>query len=147
MTGQVFVSRNQIRRALQTHAFNPAQRLAWVTWWNADEVAWGPFVAAWLDRGYRLPPEGELTDAPNTSLRSRLWPIADARPNDLGRWIREAPGRDPYDVIGYVFDQWRGVLRGLPPDEPRPQIGRRCPTEPSRRRQMVPIRDILRRPS
>ena len=35
------------------------------------------------ERGLRLPP----TDA----QREILWPIVDARPNDVANWIREVP--------------------------------------------------------
>lgn len=51
--------------------------------------------------------EGEADEQP--SQRSMLWRIADARPIDLGRWVREAPGRTPREVITHVLRQWQGL--------------------------------------
>lgn len=105
---------NRGARAIRSRPLTASQRRAWVDW---SEPAWGPFVEAWLDRGFRLPPEGDPRDDPRTSLRSRLWEIADARPNDLGRWVREAKGRSVHDVVGHVFAKWQGLREELGPDD------------------------------
>lgn len=78
-------------------------------WRTFDADEWQPFRSAWLARGFLWPPQGSALDDPETSLRSRLWEIADARPNDLGRWVREAKGHTPHAVIGEVFARWRGL--------------------------------------
>jgi hypothetical protein len=51
------------------------------------------------------PPFGSPDD-PDTSQRGLLWQIAEARPNDLGRWVKEAELPQPKAVIAYVLDRW-----------------------------------------
>lgn len=82
-------------------------------WASFRHPSWQPFKRAWLARGIPLPPPGSASDDEETSLRSRLWEIADARPNDLGRWVAEAQGRTVHAVIGHVFDRWSDMRDGI----------------------------------
>lgn len=76
-----------------------AQLAGWATF---TEKAWLPFKRAWLARGLRRPPSPKQRDL--------LWSIADARPNDLGRWVREAPKNGPSTaIITYVLTQWHAL--------------------------------------
>ena len=85
--------------------------------WSGFGHEWDPFRDAWLGRGFFWPPEGDPRDDPDTSLRSRLWKIAEARPDELGQWVSEAPGRTPHDVIGYVFRQFNGFREEIGADD------------------------------
>jgi hypothetical protein len=77
--------------------------------WNGFTAReWRPFKEAWLGRGLHYAPFGSDGDD-DTSQRGLLWQIAEARPNDLGRWVREAPGRTAREVISYVLEQWHSV--------------------------------------
>lgn len=114
MTGRVKRSRNLVTATLDAYPLTPDQRAAWASFENAK---WAPFVEAWLERGLRWPPEGTAGDDARTSLRSRLWEIADAQPEQLADWIREARGRTAYEVIGYVFACWRGERAETPVDD------------------------------
>lgn len=102
--------------ALWHHPLTRDQRAAWSSFVEEPD-AWGPFVAAWLERGFRLPPHGDPHDDPRTSLRSRLWEIADARPKSLGRWVREARGTTTREVIGHVFTAWRELREEIGVDD------------------------------
>jgi hypothetical protein len=82
-------------------------------WRDFSHPDWQPFKAAWTARGFIRPPSGEPTDDAGTSQRSRLWAIADARPRDLGRWVREAPGRTTHEVIDYVFTRFGEVREDI----------------------------------
>lgn len=146
MSEQGTLAGNQVMRALATHPLTVAQRTEWKAGrWEEQPEAWGPFVEAWLDRGLRLPPEGDPRDDPDTSLRSRLWPIAEARPNDLGRWVREAKGRTVHQIIGHVFRQWRGILNDLPDDDwaAFDEAKRASRYDPGARPSLSRIRDVL----
>ena len=81
------------------------QLAAWATFTSPE---WQPFREAWLGRGLLWPPAGNPDDDPESSLRARLWEVAEARPNDLGRWVREARGRMSSAILSEVFDRWRG---------------------------------------
>jgi hypothetical protein len=81
------------------------QLKAWTTFKSAR---WGPFKEAWLKRGYLFPPFGTDSDD-DTSQRGLLNQIADARPNDLGTWIAEAPPGDHHSVITYALEQWHAL--------------------------------------
>jgi len=75
-------------------------------WESYQREQWAPFREAWQAR-FSLPPTG-ARDGTERSQRELLWPIADARPNDLGRWVREAPGdATPFEVVGHVLRRWR----------------------------------------
>jgi hypothetical protein len=75
--------------------------------WSDLGSQWDAIKDVWLSRGFRLPPKGSA-DEPR-SQRAVFYEILDARPNDLRRWIQEAPGRTAYDVGRYVIRQWRDV--------------------------------------
>lgn len=77
------------------------------------ERLWESVKRAWIGRGLRHPP----TDR----QRQILWEILDARPGDLPRWIREAPGeaRSGGAVVGHVLDRWHRIQRETPPDPPK----------------------------
>lgn len=72
--------------------------------WSSFGSEWEPFREAWTERGFRLPP--------NSKQRELLWKIADSRPEDLGRWVREAPEskRSPYEVAGFAVDRWKTLV-------------------------------------
>lgn len=74
-------------------------------WATFTELAWEPFKAAWLARGFLHPPFGNPGDDADTSQRARLWHIADDQPKALGQWVKDAPGKSARDVIAYVFTQ------------------------------------------
>jgi hypothetical protein len=76
-------------------------------WSGFDHPAWEPFKSAWLARGLRNPPFGDADDPGRQ--RALLWEIADARPDDLGRWVAEAPGRSVRGVINHVLEQWHAA--------------------------------------
>ncbi len=82
----------------------------WSTY-TADE--WRPFEAAWRSRGLLYPPFGTAHDDPDGSLRARLWRIAEDRPNDLGRWVRESPFSHPVQIVDYVFEQHSKLAAGI----------------------------------
>lgn len=70
--------------------------------WNTySDPAWAGFKREWWERGFRRPP--------TEKQRRHLWTIADARPRDLARWTREAPGTTANEVLTHVFDRWKGV--------------------------------------
>lgn len=73
-------------------------------WARFTAPAWSAFKEAWMERGLLYPPTTEQAEM--------LWPIADARPNDLARWVREAPG-DKYQVTDYVLARWMEFLDGV----------------------------------
>jgi hypothetical protein len=85
--------------------------------WSSFGSRWDAFKEAWLERGFFWPPEGDPRDDADTSLRSRLWKIAEARPDDLGQWVSEAPGRSAHEVIGYVFRQFNGFREEIGADD------------------------------
>jgi hypothetical protein len=90
----------------------PRLTLAQLEAWQTFGPEWGPFKNAWFGRGFRLPPMGSPNDdGERPSQRSMLWRIARERPNDLGRWVRDAPGRTTREVIAHVLRQWQ-FLRG-----------------------------------
>ncbi len=74
-------------------------------WGTFSVPAWRPFKDAWLARGFRHPPFGSPDDG-DTSQRGLLWQIADARPIDLGLWVKTAPGHTAREVIEWVLKQW-----------------------------------------
>jgi hypothetical protein len=77
-------------------------------WAGLTAPAWAPFKEAWLARGLRLPPTGEQRDL--------LWEIADARPTDLGRWVREAPLPTTEAIIDHVLDRWHAFRESIEED-------------------------------
>jgi hypothetical protein len=83
--------------------------LEWADWNHRN---WQPFREAWVARGFVHPPVGSPYDNPDSrspSARALLWPIADARPKDLARWVREAPAKTPHQIVRYVLDRWDTV--------------------------------------
>ncbi len=94
-----------------------AQLDAWATF---VDPCWEPFKRAWLARGLRLPPFGDPDDDPDTSQRSRLYRIATDRPNDLARWVTEAPSNRPREIIAHIFDRWGEVAEQARRDQVAP---------------------------
>lgn len=96
-------------------------------WRSFTDPIWQPFMAAWMERGFRLPPRGEATDEPGEgepSARAILWQIADARPNDLGRWVRGAPaGARPNEIISHVIGQWHALRSSVDSTEEPTSLG------------------------
>jgi hypothetical protein len=80
--------------------------------WSSFGREWDAFRTAWLGRGFRHPPAGSGDDDPddaNPSQRALLWSVLNAWPNDLPRWITEAPKRlSAAGVVGHVIDRWHG---------------------------------------
>jgi hypothetical protein len=67
-------------------------------WGSYKGVEWTPFKEEWLGRGFSLPP--------TQPQRDLLWPMVDARPNDVAAWVRQAPaGLPAADVIKFVIEQ------------------------------------------
>jgi hypothetical protein len=77
-------------------------------WGSFSAREWQPFREAWMGRGLLWPPFGGPDDD-DTSQRGLLWQIANARPNDLGRWVRQAKGRTSREVITHVLEKWHEV--------------------------------------
>lgn len=72
---------------------------AWATFAGSS---WLPFIAAWRDRGFRLPPSQEQRDT--------LLEVVDARPNDVGRWVSDAPkGATTFQIVSHVLERWHEV--------------------------------------
>lgn len=80
--------------------------------WSSYGPEWDAFRSAWLARGFRHPPHGspdDDPDAPNPSQRALLWSVLDAWPNDMPRWIAEAPRKlSASQVVALVIDRWHG---------------------------------------
>jgi hypothetical protein len=77
-------------------------------WADLKDTAWAPFKEAWLSRGLRLPP--------TPHQREFLWRVADARPNDLGTWVRVAPSPVADKIVEYVLTRWLTFIEGLNED-------------------------------
>jgi hypothetical protein len=87
--------------------------------WKSFGSEWDRFKAAWLARGFKWPPAGSPDDDPeaaNPSQRALLYSILDSRPTDLPRWVREAPGKQPASVIGFVLQSWHAIRETVPAD-------------------------------
>ncbi len=84
--------------------------------WRSFGPEWDDVKTAWLERGFRHPPSGSPDDD-DTSQRGLLYSILDARPTDLVRWIRSAPGKSASDVIAWVLAQWHEVRAAAGEDE------------------------------
>jgi hypothetical protein len=80
-------------------------------WAEFPDEPWGPFKEAWVGRGLFLPPAGSPDDKPDSSQRAILFKIAESRPTDIARWVREAPGKTPRAIIDHVLRQW-DALKG-----------------------------------
>jgi hypothetical protein len=80
--------------------------------WSSFGPDWDAFRAAWLKRGFRHPPAGNADDDPDAtspSQRALLWSILDAWPNELPRWVAEAPKKSSASqVVGYLKDRFHG---------------------------------------
>jgi hypothetical protein len=72
--------------------------------WEEFPERWQRVKEAWIGRGLSFPP----TEA----QRAVLWPILDARPTDLVRWIEEADGSTGWEVVGSVLRRWASFQRG-----------------------------------
>ncbi len=101
----------------------------WRSWDDFDRPEWQPFKEAWLGRGFLLAPTGEKDG--DESLRTMLWEVAAARPNDLGRWVREAPPGDRRSVVAYVLDRWHDIRDAIV-EPPRPASRRARSHGPTR---------------
>lgn len=116
--------------------------------WATFGAEWGPFKDAWIERGFLLPPSGTAHDDDDQpSQRSMLWQIANDRPTDLGRWVREAPGRTTRDVIGYVLRQWqgqRGIASASEADQDELKRLARLEDGPVAARTLATIGDVIR---
>lgn len=78
--------------------------------WDEYGPEWAAFRAASEARGFRKPP--------TEKQRAALWPIVEARPVDVGRWVTEAPEGAKYSaIVGHVFAEWASVRTSLA-DEP-----------------------------
>ena len=65
-------------------------------WADLRHRAWNSFREAIAERGFLHPPTSRQQDA--------LWPIVDARPADVARWIREGPpGLNMSQLVGVVI--------------------------------------------
>jgi hypothetical protein len=92
--------------------------------WRTFGPEWDTFRHAWIGRGFRLPPTGS-PEGDDTSQRGLLYQVLDARPADLVRWVKGAPGgaKHPSDVIGYVLTRWHEVRAEAGIDEERGSEG------------------------
>lgn len=108
-------------------------------WSSFTNPAWQPFKQAWTARGLRLPPSGDADDP--KSQRGRLWPIAEAGPDRLARWVREAEGRTAYEVVGHVFRQWSALANamGEPGHDERPEP----PRDPGASRSLQRLGELI----
>ncbi len=84
-----------------------AEQLA--AWEDFSNPGWQPFKAAWLAKGFLLPPNGEWDD--QESQRALLWEIADAQPDELAKWVRASRSRDSHSVVAYVLERWHAAKR------------------------------------
>lgn len=67
--------------------------------WDDFGPEWDPFRAAMAARGFRKPPTAKQ--------RAALWPVVEARPLDVARWVSEAPDGAKYsEIVGHVFKAW-----------------------------------------
>jgi hypothetical protein len=107
--------------------------------WKSFDREWDDFKEAWLGRGFLFPPFGEPDDD-DTSQRGLLWSILDARPKDLVRWVREAPGSTANEVIGYIIGNWHTVR-----DEAEPTVPVITANGPNRRGPAERVDSILPR--
>lgn len=46
---------------------------------------------------------------PTHDQRDLLWEIADARPTDLARWVRESPSPVAANIVEYVLGRWTAL--------------------------------------
>jgi len=107
--------------------------------WKTFGGEWQDFKQAWLDRGFLFPPYGDPEDD-DTSQRGLLWSLLDARPTDLVRWIREAPGVSPTEVIGYILGNWHTIR-----DEAEPTVPNMVVHGPNRRAAPEHVSPIMER--
>jgi hypothetical protein len=108
-------------------------------WASFDDPRWRFFKGAWLGRGFLWPPFGEPSDD-DTSQRGLLWQVADARPRELGEWVRLAPGRTTRQVIEFVLERWHGIREEVAGEEERHEL--RATAE---KRRADSAGDVLRR--
>lgn len=73
--------------------------------WDSFGSRWERFKKAWLGRGLLYAPFGSPDDD-DTSQRGLLFQVLDARPNDVVRWVEEAPKPVAREVITYILEQW-----------------------------------------
>lgn len=70
--------------------------------WEGWDPKWTAVREALEGRGFRLPP--------TIRQREMLWPIVDARPNDVAAWVTSAPaGTKASDVFAFVLRKWQTV--------------------------------------
>lgn len=85
--------------------------------WRSFGPEWNGVKAAWIDRGFRLPPSGEPDDP--AGQRALLYPILTERPTSLAAWIGAAPGLSSHDVVAWTLERWKEIQAAVPDDEPR----------------------------
>jgi hypothetical protein len=73
--------------------------------WNGFGPRWARFKEAWLSRGLLYAPFGSPDDD-DTSQRGLLFQVLDTRPNDIVRWVEQAPKPSAREVITYILEQW-----------------------------------------
>lgn len=112
------------------------------SWSSFSTPEWSEFKHAWLGRGLHYAPFGQPDDD-DTSQRGLLWQIADARPHDLARWVREAPGRTAREVIDHVLEQWHSVRADVGVDDPEWQEEKEAERRAARG-AMTSIGDLIR---
>lgn len=109
-------------------------------WAGLTAAAWAPFKEAWMGRGLLLPPAGRQ--------RELLWEIADARPTDLARWVRDAPApAEPRRIIDYVLARWHDLRRSLDEalnEEDARLLAERADNDAAAKRAMTRIGEVLR---
>ena len=87
------------------------------SWLDFERTEWQPFREAWIGRGLLFAPGGSPDDDDDTQ-RGLLWSIASNRPNDLGRWVREAKGTTPREVVTHVLERWHDIRDAVTVDDP-----------------------------
>lgn len=107
--------------------------------WSTFGSEWDEVKAVWIARGLRLPPAGAPSEGDESTQRGVLFQVLDARPGDLVRWIREAPGKSSHDVVRHVLEQWHAVRAeaGVDDDVPAAWLG------PSRTEAAESLGEIL----
>ena len=76
---------------------------------------WDDFKAAWLARGFKLPPAADPDDP--RSQAHVVWEILDNRPTDLVAWVKAAPGKTSHQVVAHLIERWQALKAELGADE------------------------------
>jgi hypothetical protein len=87
------IDQNQPRIDADAHSL-------WLGAFGSDH--WQPFKRAWIARGLWRPPTPGQTEV--------LREVARAKPQELGQWVDECPGRgDSHAVVAYVLERWHAA--------------------------------------